>query len=60
MRDRVNSEIDVQQGDKVKIFTFHAFCYRILREHTSETGQDSEIGLGEDFKISVKKIKKIS
>ena len=45
MRDRVNSEIDVQRGDKVKIFTFHAFCYRILREHTSE------IELDEDFKI---------
>ncbi len=45
MRDRVNSEIDIQRGDKVKIFTFHAFCYRMLREHTSE------IGLDEDFKI---------
>ena len=45
MRDRVNNEIDVQRGDKVKIFTFHAFCYRILREHASE------IGLDEDFKI---------
>ena len=45
MRDRVNSEIDVQRGDKVKIFTFHAFCYRILREHASK------IELDEDFKI---------
>ena len=45
MQDRVNSEIDVQRGDKVKIFTFHAFCYRILREHADE------IGLDEDFKI---------
>ena len=45
MRDRVNSEIDVQRGDKVKIFTFHAFCYRILREHASE------IELDEDFKV---------
>ena len=45
MRDRVNSEIDIQRGDKVKIFTFHAFCYRILREHASK------IGLDEDFRI---------
>ena len=45
MQDRVNSEIDVQRRDKVKIFTFHAFCYRILREHASK------IGLDEDFKI---------
>ena len=45
MQDRVNSEIDRQQGDKVKIFTFHAFCYRVLREHASE------IELDEDFKI---------
>ena len=45
MQDRVNSEIDIQRGDKVKIFTFHAFCYRILREHADE------IGLDEDFKI---------
>ena len=45
MQDRVNSEIDVRQGGKVKIFTFHAFCYRILREHASE------IGLDEDFRV---------
>ena len=45
MRDRVNSEIDIQRGDKVKIFTFHAFCYRILREHASK------IGLDEDFRV---------
>ena len=45
MQDRVNSEIDIQRGNKVKIFTFHAFCYRTLREHTNE------IGLDEDFKI---------
>ena len=45
MRDRVNSEIDIQRGDKVKIFTFHAFCHRILREHASK------IGLDEDFRV---------
>ena len=45
MQDRVNSEIDVQLGNKVKIFTFHAFCYRVLREHTSEADLD------EDFMI---------
>ncbi len=45
MQERVNSEIDVRQGGKVKIFTFHAFCYRTLREYASE------IDLDEDFKI---------
>lgn len=45
MRDRVNGEIDIQRGDKVKIFTFHAFCYRILREHASK------IELDEDFRV---------
>lgn len=45
MRDRVNSEIDIQRGDKVKIFTFHAFCHRILREHASK------IELDEDFRV---------
>ena len=45
MQDRVNNEIDAQRGRKVKIFTFHAFCHRILQERASK------IGLDEDFKV---------
>ena len=45
MRERVNNEIGDPHGSNVKIFTFHAFCNRILRKH------GSEIRIDEDFTI---------
>ena len=45
MQERVNSEIGEKQGNKVKIFTFHAFCHRMLRKYANK------IELDEDFKI---------
>lgn len=45
MQERVNREIGEIQSSKVKIFNFHSFCYRTLREHASA------IELDEDFRI---------
>ena len=52
MRERVNTEIGVPSGYRVKICTFHTFCHRVLRQYTKENKSNSdELGLDEDFTI---------
>ena len=58
MQERVNKEIGVQYGSRVKICTFHTFCHRVLRQYTKEIKSNKEIksksdklGLDEDFTI---------
>lgn len=45
MSERISKQIDNTISSKVKIFNFHAFCNRKLREHATE------INLDEDFRI---------
>lgn len=45
MSDRISKQIDNTTSSKVKIFNFHAFCNKKLREHVTE------INLDEDFRI---------
>ena len=45
MRARVNNEIGEPHGSDIKVFTFHAFCVKVLRRHALR------IGLSENFTI---------
>lgn len=45
MRDRVNNEIGEPHGSNINVFTFHAFCVKVLRNH------GHHIGLSENFAI---------
>ena len=45
MQERVNQEIGEPHGSNIKVFTFHAFCVRLLRKHATR------IGLSENFTI---------
>ena len=42
MRDRLSDEelIEEYKSTQVKVFTFHAFCQRVLREHAPKIGLD--------------------
>ena len=47
MRDRLSNEklIDEHDSSQVKVFTFHAFCQSVLREHAPK------IGLSKNFMV---------
>ena len=45
MRDRVNKEIGEPHGSNINVFTFHAFCVKVLRKHAHH------IDISENFAI---------
>ena len=52
MQERVNKEIGVPYGPRVKICTFHTFCHRVLRQYTKEIKSNSDkSGLDENSTI---------
>ena len=51
MQERINREIGVLDGSRVKICTFHTFCHRVLRQYTKEVSNLNKSDSDEDSDI---------